>query len=90
MLRKDLRWRFFKVEFFFFECFVFGGEEVDYIGIFYWSIWIYDCKLFFWEFFEDEEELILSWNVLEIMVIGEGMRMYLSEDNLYVVFLFFV
>ncbi|XP_068677064.1 3'-5' exoribonuclease HELZ2-like isoform X1 [Montipora foliosa] len=82
-LRKDSRWRLSKVESLSPECLVLGGEKVDHIGTFHRSIRIHDCKPSSREFLEDEEELILSWNVLEILVTGEGTGTHSSEDNLY-------
>ena len=72
-LRKDSRWRLAKVESLSPECLLLGGQEVIHIGSYHRSIRIHDCKPSSREFHEEEEEeLVLSWNVLEVVVSEEG------------------
>lgn len=70
MFRKDFKWRVVKVDCFILDYLFLGGEEVDYVFCFNRNVRIYDCKLLFREWLEEEEELVLSWNVFEINVIG--------------------
>ena len=70
-LRKDSKWRVAKVEALSPENLLLGGDEVDHIGFFYRSVNIHDCKPSSREWLEEEEELVLSWNVLEINVTGQ-------------------
>lgn len=82
LLRKDSRWRLARVDSISPECFFLGGDEVGHIGSFYRNIRIHDCKPSSREWFEEEEELVLSWNVLEINVTGEVIKTGPSEGNL--------
>ena len=77
-LRKDSRWRLAKVDSLSPEYLLLGGDEVDYIGSFYRSVRIHDCKPSSREWLEEEEELVLSWNVLEINITGQAIR---TESN---------
>ena len=70
-LRKDSKWRFAKVESLSPECLLLGGQEVSHIGSYHRTIRIHDCKPSSRKFHEEEEELVLSWNVLEVVVSEE-------------------
>lgn len=80
-LRNDSRWRLAKVDSLSSDNLLLGGDEVDHIGPFYRCIRIRDCKPSSREWLEEEEELVLSWNVLEINVTGQAIKTESNEDN---------
>lgn len=80
-LRKDSKWRVAKVESLSPENLLLGGDEVDHIGFFYRSVNIHDCKPSSREWLEEEEELVLSWNVLEINVTGQEIGGYSGQGD---------
>ena len=82
-LRKDSRWRLVKVESLSPEYLLLGGDEVDYIGSFNRSIRIHDCKPSSREWLGEEEELVLSWNILEINVTGQAIKTESCKGDVY-------
>ena len=80
-LRKDSKWRLAKVESLSPEYLLLGGDEVDHIGSFYRSVKIHDCKPSSREWLEDDEELVLSWNVLQINVTGQAIGSGSSQED---------
>ena len=82
-LRKNSRWRLVKVESLSPENLLLGGGEVDYIGSFNRSIRIHDCKPSSREWLEEEEELVLSWNILEINATGQTIKTGSCKGDLY-------
>ena len=85
VLRKDSKWRVAKVDSLTPDYLLLGGEEVDHVSSFNRNVRIHDCKPSSREWLEEEEELVLSWNVLEINGAGQSLRTEYSQegDDLY-------
>lgn len=81
VLRKDSKWRVAKVDCLTPEYLLLGGEEVDHVSSFNKNVRIHDCKPSSREWLEEEEELVLSWNVLEINGTGQSLRTESSQDD---------
>lgn len=81
VLRKDSKWRVAKVDCLTPDYLLLGGEEVDHVSCFNRNVRIHDCKPSSREWLEEEEELVLSWNVLEINVTGQSLRAESSQEG---------
>ena len=88
VLRRDSKWRVAKVDCLTPDYLLLGGEEVDHVSSFNRHVRIRDCKPSSREWLEEEEELVLSWNILEINVTGQSLKTESSQegDDLYDVF----
>ena len=84
VLRKDSKWRLAKVDCLAPDYLLLGGEEVSHVSSFNRNVRIHDCKPSSREWLEEEEELVLSWNILEINVTGQSLKAESShEDDLF-------
>ena len=84
VLRKDSKWRLAKVDCLTPDYLFLGGEEVEHVSSFNRNVRIHDCKPSSREWLEEEEELVLSWNILEINVTGQNIKAESShEDDLF-------
>ena len=81
VLRRDSKWRVAKVDCLTPDYLLLGGEEVDHVSSFNRNVRIHDCKPSSREWLEEEEELVLSWNVLEINVTGQSLRAESSQEG---------
>ena len=80
MLRKDSKWRLTKVDCLTPDYMLLGGEEVEHVSSFNRNVRIHDCKPSAREWLEEEEELVLTWNILEINVTGQIVKTDCSQD----------
>lgn len=81
VLRKDSKWRVAKVDSLTPDYLLLGGEEVSHVSCFNRNVRIHDCKPSSREWLEEEEELVLSWNVLEINVTGQSLKTESSQEG---------
>lgn len=81
VLRKDSKWRLAKVDCLTPDYLLLGGEEVDHVSSFNRNVRIHDCKPSSREWLEEEEELVLSWNILEINVTGQSLKAESSQED---------
>lgn len=81
VLRRDSKWRVAKVDCLTPDYLLLGGDEVDHVSSFNRNVRIHDCKPSSREWLEEEEELVLSWNILEINVTGQSLRKESSQEG---------
>ena len=81
VLRKDSKWRLAKVDSLTPDYLLLGGEEVDHVSSFYRNVRIHDCKPSSREWLKEEEELVLTWNILEINVTGQSVKTDSSQED---------
>ena len=81
MIKRDSKWRLAKVDCLAPDYIQLGGDEVEHISPFNRCVRIHDCKPTSRDWLPEEEELVLSWKILEINATGQSVRAECSQDD---------
>ena len=81
MIKRDSKWRLAKVDCLAPDYIQLGGDEVEHISPFNRCVRIHDCKPTSRDWLPEEEELVLSWKILEINATGQSVRTECSQDD---------
>ena len=81
MIKRDSKWRLAKVDCLAPDYIQLGGDEVEHISPFNRCVRIHDCKPTSRDWLSEEEELVLSWKILEINATGQSVRAECSQDD---------
>ena len=81
MIKRDSKWRLAKVDCLAPDYIQLGGDEVEHISPFNRCVRIHDCKPTSRDWLPEEEELVLSWKILEINATGQSVRTECNQDD---------